>query len=134
MPHGDPGVVALSYVEALNSGSADRVADLVTEHFVNEHTSVLGSSLIGREAYRARLPLFLGAFEGLTYEVEDVIVDGQRVALPYTLRARCKGSDGQQRPVVIRGMFRLRVEGALVSHRVDYWDSRSYEDQVEGRI
>jgi len=133
VPPADPGVVALGYIEALNSGNPDRVAELVTERFVNEHTSALGSSIVGREAYRARLPLFLGAFEGLTYEVEDVIVDGQRVALPYTLSARCKGSDGVARPVAIRGMFRFRIEGGLIAHRVDYWDSRSYEEQVEGR-
>lgn len=132
-PKSASGEVALAYIVALNTHDPEQIAALVADDFVNEHTSALGSSLIGRDAYKARLPSFLASFEGLRYEVEDVIVDDARVALPYTLTARCRGSDGESRPILIRGMFRFRIEHGLIAHRVDYWDSKVYETQVEGR-
>jgi ketosteroid isomerase-like protein len=127
-----PAEVVRAYVAALNAHDPDAVALLVTEDFHNEHTSVLGTSLHGRAAYRERLPAFLRAFEGLHYELEDVITEGDRAAAPYTLTARCAGPDGAQHPVRIRGMFRFRVAGDLVAHRVDYWDSAEFTRQVSG--
>lgn len=98
----------------------------MTEDFHNEHTSVLGRSVVGREAYRERLHGFLAQFAGLRYEVEDVLVDGDRVAVPYTMRATVAS-----RPIAIRGMFRFRVRDGLVAHRVDYWDSAEFTRQLE---
>ena len=128
----DARATALAYIDALNTHDPEAIAALVAVDFVNEHTSALGTSLVGRDAYKARLPSFLGAFDGLQYEVEDVIVDGDRAGVPYTLTADCRGSDGVLRPVAIRGMFRFRISDGLIAHRVDYWDSKSYESQVEG--
>jgi steroid delta-isomerase-like uncharacterized protein len=115
----------LAYVTALNAHDPDTVAALVTEDFVNEHTSSLGTSLVGRDAYRERLPGFLDAMSGLRYEVEDVIADGDRVALAYTLRAEYQGY-----PVVLRGMFRFTVRGGAIAHRIDYWDSAEFRRQI----
>jgi steroid delta-isomerase-like uncharacterized protein len=127
-----PAAIARAYVDALNAHDPDAIAALVAEDFVNEHTSSLGSSLVGREAYRARLPGFLAAFDGLHYEVEDVVADGDRVALAYALTASCEGPDGVRRPVRIRGVFRFRVTDGRIAHRVDYWDSGTFTAQVAG--
>lgn len=97
----------------------------MTEDFINEHTASLGRSLHGREAYRERLQDFLAEFDGLRYEVEDVISDGDRVALPYTMVATVDG-----KAIRIRGMFRFVVRDGLVAHRVDYWDSAEFTRQV----
>jgi ketosteroid isomerase-like protein len=128
-------VAAEAYVAALNSGDVDRIASCVTEDFHNEHTSALGVSLRGRAAYRERLPGFLGEFEGLRYVVEDLLVDGDRAALAYTMTFRVRGSgrgSGRGEPVRIRGVFRLRVADGLVAHRVDYWDGAEFERQTAG--
>jgi steroid delta-isomerase-like uncharacterized protein len=132
VPEAAVGAVARAYLGALNAGDPDAIAALVTEDFFNEHTSVLGSSVVGRAAYRERLPGFLGAFADLHYEIEDVLVDGDRAAVPYTLTATCAGPDGVTRPVRVRGMFRFRVADGLIAHRVDYWDSGVFLRQVEG--
>jgi ketosteroid isomerase-like protein len=131
VPEAPAGAVARSYLAALNGGDPDEIAGLVSEDFVNEHTSVLGSSLVGRDAYRERLPGFLATFQDLHYEIEDVLVDGDRVAVPYTLTASCAGPGGDLRPVRIRGIFRLTVAGGLIAHRVDYWDSGTFLRQIE---
>ncbi|HEC08372.1 MAG TPA: hypothetical protein ENI86_02255 [Acidimicrobiales bacterium] len=123
-----PREVALSYLEALNVGDVDLIASHVSEDFHNEHTSARGTSLVGRDTYRERLPSFLESFEDLRYEAEDVIAEGCRVAVPYVLTARVSGH-----PVRIRGMFRFRIEDGLITHRVDYWDGEEFRHQIEDR-
>ena len=115
------------YLDALNLGDADLIAGCVAEDFHNEHTSALGHSLHGRTAYRERLPSFLAQFSGLHYDVEDMIVDDDRVAVAYTMTCSW-GSD--RKPVKIRGVFRFRVARGLIAHRVDYWDSAEFTRQV----
>lgn len=117
--------VVLAYLDAINAGDAAAAVALVADDFFNEHTSSLGHSLRGRAAYAERLPRFLAEFDGLHYEVEDVIVDGDRAAVPYTMTCTWQG-----RPVLLRGMFRFRVAGGHIAHRVDYWDSAEFERQT----
>jgi ketosteroid isomerase-like protein len=119
----------LGYLEALNSGAPDAIAARVTEDFDNEHTSARGRRVVGRAAYRAALPGFLGAFAGLRYETEELIVDGDRAALGYRMTARMR-VDGREVPIAVRGMFRFRVRDGLVAHRVDYWDGEQVAVQL----
>lgn len=121
-----------AYLAALNDHDADAIAARVTEDFHNEHISALGHSLHGRAAYRERLTGFLAGFTDLHYEVEDIVVDGDRAAVAYRMTFRATGGDGTSRPVTIRGVFRLRVRDGLIAHRVDYWDGLEYQRQVEG--
>jgi steroid delta-isomerase-like uncharacterized protein len=122
--------VVLAFIDALNAGDPDGIAGLVAEDFFNEHTSSLGNSLRGRDAYRQRLPLFLGQFTDLHYEVEDVLVDGDRAAVAYTMTFDWGGEDGTVQPVRIRGVFRFRVADGHIAHRVDYWDGADFQRQT----
>lgn len=122
--------VVTAYLEALSAGDVDTAVSLVAEDFHNEHTSSLGNSLRGREAYRTRLPQFLAQFTDLRYELEDLIVDGERAAAPYTMTFRWTAEDGAPRPVEIRGIFRFRVVDGHIAHRVDYWDGADFQRQV----
>ena len=124
--------VVLGYIDALNGGDPDDIAGRVTDDFFNEHTSSLGHSLRGRIGYRQRLPSFLERFAGLHYDVEDVIVDGDRAAVAYRLSGAVADGAGR-RPFAVRGVFRFRVEGGSIAHRVDYWDSADFERQVAPR-
>jgi len=125
--------VVLGYLDALNSADPDAAAACVTDDFHNEHTSALGSSLHGRDAYRERLPGFLAEFEGLHYEVEEVIVEEDRAAVAYRMRATWLGDPAARHPIVLRGMFRFRVADGAVARRVDYWDGAEFERQVGKR-
>lgn len=113
------------YIEALNRHDPDEIAACVTPDFFNEHTSAAGVSTRGRDAYRERLTGFLAEFAGLTYEVEDVIVERDRAAVPYRMTFIYNGT-----PVRIRGIFRFRVAGDLIAHRVDYWDGADFQRQI----
>jgi ketosteroid isomerase-like protein len=122
--------VVLGYLGALNGGDPDAIAACVTEDFVNEHTSARGSSLTGRAAYLERLPGFLAAFAGLTYEVEDVLVDGDRAAVAYRMTALMQRDGAPAVPVDVRGVFRFRVRDGLVAARADYWDGEVVAAQI----
>jgi steroid delta-isomerase-like uncharacterized protein len=123
--------VVLAYLDAINDGDAARASGLVAEDFFNEHTSSLGNSLRSRSAYAERLPRFMAEFRGLHYEVEDVIVDGDRAAVPYTMSFTWTDpADSSDHPVSIRGMFRFRVAEGHIAHRVDYWDGADFQRQI----
>ena len=120
------------YLAALNGHEPDAVAACVTPSFVNEHTSVLGVTRVGRDAYLDALGDFFARFHHLRYDAEDVIIDDDRAAVPYRLTFTTTGDDGQLHAVAIRGAFVFRVEDGLIAHRLDYWDSGDYQRQIAG--
>ena len=117
--------VCLAYLAAFATGDADQVVAMVTDDFVNEHTAALGSGCNGKHEYTRRVPGFIGSMPGLRYEVEDVIADGDRVAVAYTMH-----TEVNDRHIAVRGVMRFRVEGELVAHRTDYWDSLVFQRQA----
>ena len=117
--------VCLSYLDALGRGDVDGAAARVSDGFVNEHTAALGEGAVGRDDYRRRLPGFFAALPGLRYEVEEVMAEGERVWVAYTLRAEVTG-----RPIALRGMMRFEVHDGVITRRVDYWDSLQFQRQA----
>ena len=122
---------ARSYLASFATGDVERIADHVTDDFVNDHASALGSGCIGRDEYARRLPAFLASLPGLRYEPGVPIVDGQRVAAPYELRASGTTPDGVTVPVAIRGVMLLRFEGDRIAERLDVWDALTYLRQTD---
>lgn len=122
--------LARSYLASFGTGDADAIAAHVAEGFVNDHASALGSGCVGRAEYRRRLPGFLASLPGLRYETAEPIIDGDRVAAPYTLHAEDTTPDGAAAPVTIRGVMLLRYEGDLVAERLDVWDALTYLRQT----
>lgn len=120
-----PAEVCVAYLAAFATGRPAEITALVTDGFVNEHTSALGSGCVGKTEYSRRVPAFLESMPQLRYEVVDVIADGARVAVAYVLQAHVNGRD-----VAVPGMMRFRVEGQYVAHRVDYWDSLVFQRQA----
>lgn len=125
-----PRQVAEGYLGAFAGADPDEIASWVADDFVNEHTSAIGQGCVGREAYRQRLPGFLASFAGLSYDVEEIVADGARVAAAYELRARWQGTT----PVSVRGVQRLEVRDGLITRRVDYWDSLAFLLQVDPTV
>ncbi len=122
--------VTRAYINALNAGDADAAASCVTNDFVNEHTSTTGESVTGRYNYRQRLIGFFAKFRFLNYDIEDLIVDGERIAMPYRMSARWVDTDGDEHPFEIRGIFRFMIRDEKIACRVDYWDSAEFDRQI----
>lgn len=121
---------ALAYVHALNAHDAEAIAACVTEDFVNEHASSHGARLVGRDAYRQRLPSFLAEFDAIHYEPELVVADDEAVAIPYRMSATWLGRVPERHPLVLRGIFLIRTRDGLVAGRTDYWDSADFLRQT----
>lgn len=119
-----------AYLDALNAHDVNRIAACVTDDFFNEHTSTAGVSVRGRDAYCERLDGFLAQFTNLHYDVEDLLVDGDRAAVAYTMRCTWRDDAGVGHPVVLKGMFRFVVRGGFIAHRVDYWDGTDFHRQT----
>ncbi len=120
-----PRDAASSYLAAFASGEPDQIAAHVTEDFVNEQVSALGVGCVGREEYRRRLSRFLADFRGLRYEIEDIVSDGDRVVVAYTMRAT-----HSEHEVRMRGVMRFVVRDAMIAQRSDYWDGLTFLQQV----
>ena len=120
-----PADTAAAYLAAFATGEPERVAANVTDDFVNDHASALGSGCEGIDEYRRRLPGFLASLPGLRYEVEQLIVDGANVAAPYRLTATSDGT-----PVEIRGVMVIETRDGKVAKRTDYWDALTFLRQT----
>jgi predicted ester cyclase len=117
--------VVRSYLRA--GADADLIAGHVADGFINEHTAGLGTGCVGKAAYRDRLPGFLADMVDLHYEVEDLLIDGERAAAFYTMTASWQGNV----PISIRGVQRFVVHDDLIRHRTDYWDSAVFLAQAD---
>ncbi|MCB0968590.1 MAG: nuclear transport factor 2 family protein [Ilumatobacter sp.] len=120
-----PGETAAAYLAAFATGDPEQVAANVTDDFVNDHASALGSGCEGIDEYRRRLPGFLASMPDLRYDVEQLIVDGANVAAPYRLTASPGGT-----AVEIRGVMVIATRDGKVSKRTDYWDALTFLRQT----
>lgn len=138
--------VARSYLAALGGDDPDEVACHVTEAFVNEHQSELGSGCTGRETYRQRLSGFMASFPNRSYTVVDAVAGGggiegveaaagggdadnaepvHRVAVLYRF-----GADVDGHRIDIPGVMWFEVSNGLIMRRIDTWDSLTFFRQT----
>ncbi len=119
--------VVRSYLASFAGRDPDAIAAHVSEDFVNEHTAALGEGCVGRSEYRARLRGFLADMHDLRYEIEELVIDGDRCVAAYTMTARWRG----ERPISVRGVQRLVVSDGTIVARTDYWDAAGFLVQAE---
>jgi steroid delta-isomerase-like uncharacterized protein len=125
----EPSVdVVRTYLDAFSDGDPDVIAALVTDDFVNEHMSELGSGCVGRDEYRRRLPGFLTTFVGATYTIESIgaLDRPGEVVARYRFSARY-----ETKPIDIAGMMWFEVRDGRIARRTDLWDSLSFLRQTE---
>ncbi|MGD9995468.1 MAG: ester cyclase [Ilumatobacteraceae bacterium] len=113
------------YLHSFATGDPDAVVANVTDDFVNEHTSAMGSGCQGKDEYARRVPGFLASMPGLRYDIEDVVAEGDRVMAAYTLHTHVNDRD-----IAVRGVMRFLVRDGLIAHRTDYWDSMVFRQQA----
>ncbi len=68
------------YDEVINQGNLDVIDELVSEDFV-EHEQFPGLPTTGREAPRAALGVFMAAFPGMQFTVDDIIAEDDKVVV-----------------------------------------------------
>ncbi|QCX81760.1 SnoaL-like polyketide cyclase [Streptomyces sp. YIM 121038] len=111
--------VAHAFAALMNGHDPDAVDGFVAEDYVNHNPYVED----GREANRAFWGRWFAAFPDTRVTLEDVLVDGDRVAGRFTYRATHLGSllgeEPTGRPVEMRSLDIWRVQDGMA---VEHWD------------
>ncbi|MEM1335895.1 MAG: nuclear transport factor 2 family protein [Actinomycetota bacterium] len=133
-----PRDVALAYLSALGGDEPAAVLDLVSDDFVNEQAAFIAPGCVGKPTYAEKLPQFFADFADRSYEVLEVVdgtsgsdgsSDAGTVAVQYHYRATVDGAHGATR-IDVPGVMLIRVDGGVVTSRVDTWDSLHFFDQT----
>lgn len=123
------GEIVTAYLASFATGDPDAVAACVTDDFVNEHLSELGSGCEGRDEYRRRLPGFLSTFAGASYTIvtlaEIATPDAGDVVVRYRFEATYEDT-----PIDVPGVMWFDVVDGLIARRTDLWDSLTFLRQT----
>jgi steroid delta-isomerase-like uncharacterized protein len=112
-------------VTTWNSHDPEQVAALYTEDcFVLD--IALPQPLIGREGVRLMFEGYYHAFPDLHLTQEDLVVEGDRLALFWTARATHRGAimaiPATGRSIAVRGVNRLVLKDGKVCETLTIWD------------
>ncbi|WP_328997771.1 ester cyclase [Kribbella sp. NBC_00709] len=124
--------VAHAFAELMNGHDADAVDGFIAEDYVNHNYFVED----GREANRAFWTIWFAAFPDTEVTLDDVMVDGDRVAGRFTYRATFQGEFmGLQptgRPVVMHSIDIWRVADGMAVEHWDQLDGQAFFAQLTG--
>lgn len=105
--------------EVLGQGRLDLLPDLVSEDYIG-HLAI--GDLYGPVGVRIEVSTYRKAFPDLIATVDDLLVDGEKVARRFTLRGTHRepflGLSPSGRPAVLRGMAIDRLDGGRL---VESW-------------
>lgn len=113
------------YLNSFATGKPDAIVALVTDDFENIQVSELATGCTGIDIYRERLAVFLATFKNLRYAIDELIVDGDKAAVAYTMRFVM-----DDRNIEIEGVMVFKVRNDLIASRKDYWDGLTYQKQT----
>jgi predicted ester cyclase len=124
--------VAHAFADLMNGHDADAVDGFVAEGYVNHNEFVAD----GREANRAFWGQWFAAFPDTEVSLDDVLVDGDRVAGRFTYRATFRGPfmglPPTGRAVVMHSIDIWRVAGGMAVEHWDQLDGQAFFAQLTG--
>jgi steroid delta-isomerase-like uncharacterized protein len=119
---------ARELVEAWNSHDLERVTSYYAEDFRGVDVC-LPKPQIGREAIKQSLYAFMRGFPDLHYELGEVVVTGDRVAIAWTSTGTHKGTimniPATGRSVCVCGSSFMTVKDGKVTEALRIWDLAS---------
>ncbi len=119
--------------EAVNEGKMETIDELVADEFV---MSVAGESepIQGQDGLKAYIQTYRGAFPDLHLEVEDVVVNEDRVSARWTVTGTHEGKLAGIKPtgarVTVEGMEFNRLEDGKFTEVQELFDSYSLFRQL----
>ncbi len=104
--------------EVWEKGDLDAIPDLCTEGSVLHAPD---GDIVGHEALEAYSRAYLGAFPDLEYSIEDILAEGDRVAIRSrirgTHRGEFRGFPPTGRPFDAEGIAIARIENGRIAER-----------------
>lgn len=124
--------VAHAFANLMNGHDPDAVDGFLTEDYINHNVHV-GD---GREANREFWTSWFAAFPDTAVTLDDVLVDGDRVAARFTYRATFQGPfmglRPTGRPVVMHSIDIWRVVDGMAVEHWDQLDDQAFFAQLTG--
>lgn len=118
--------VRLMVQEVWSRGDLALVDDLVTEDYV-QYDAALPEPVRGPEELKETVAMFREGTPDLTKTIEETIVDGETVVIPYTATGTHEGEIMGFAPtgteIEVEGIFRYRIEDGRISEGRDLWDT-----------
>lgn len=112
--------------EVWSRGDLALVDDLVTEDYV-QHDVAQPEPIRGPEALKEAIGMYRAGTPDLTKTIEELIVDGETVVIPYTATGTHEGEIMGVAPtgteLEVEGIFVYRVEDGRLSEGTDLWDA-----------
>jgi ketosteroid isomerase-like protein len=96
------------YLEILSGGVLEKLDEVIAPDFV-DRTPGAATQTRGPEAIRESQRRARELFQDIRYTVEDLIAEGDRVAVRYTVHATRIGAGGAGKPVEVTGVTLLRI-------------------------
>ena len=126
-------VVRRLYEEAFNRGRLEVMDELAGPDFVSHNAP--GASVPGAESVKATVTMTRARFPDRRYELQDVLAEGDRVAVRWTMRGTNTGDHpgappATGRPVVVSGYAFYRLEGGLLREQWAAVDRLDIQQQL----
>jgi predicted ester cyclase len=127
-----PQTVAHAFADLMNGHDPDAVDGFIAEDYLNHNDFVED----GREANREFWRQWFAAFPDTEVSLDDVLVDGDRVAGRFTYRATFQGAfmglPPNGRAVVMHSIDIWRVAGGMAVEHWDQLDGQAFFAQLTG--
>jgi predicted ester cyclase len=134
----DTWSVALRLVEYFNDGPVEALDELIASDLGGGHdpgpADQLGLTAEGVEGPKQFLAMFRAAFANLRFEVREVVVDNDRVAMRSVITGTHVGTflsiSPTGKPIRVEGIDILRITGGKVVEHVGVWDRLALMQQL----
>ncbi len=90
-------VIRRVFEEVLNKGDLSLIPELIAPDYVY-HSPLVGGEFKGPEGFRQMVTMFRNAFPDLHCTIEDMVAEGDKLAIHVTLRGTFKGKFGDIAP------------------------------------
>ena len=120
----DPGTVARRWFEEVWNGRSDTAIDELMD--AESHGHVEGGEVRGPEGFRNMRDMFFSALPDVRIEIEDILADGERVAVRWRATGSHTGEGfgfpATRQPVNVRGTTWLIVRDGRLVEGWDTWN------------
>jgi steroid delta-isomerase-like uncharacterized protein len=134
-------ILGRHFGEVLNQGRLEVIDEIYADGYVLDAPVQTDGSVAahgetrGREGLKRRVVAFRTAFPDIQFTVEDILADGDRVAVQYAFAGTQDGRFGELEPtgrtVRVTGMLIARVTDGRIQSAVSVFDSGDLLHQLE---
>lgn len=115
----------IELIDAWNAHDPKRVAACYAADYVGEDVGAPGFQR-GPEEIRKVTQVYLRAFPDLHIDLDDLILDGDKAVIVWTLRGTQRGTfmriPPTHRPVAVRGTTSVEMKAGLITRATRIWD------------